>query len=204
MEERVIHEISDFVFLKDLPKKADVILIAGSSSPSAPVHAAELFLAGYAPLILPSGKFISGDSKFHYTPATKKYGDYFETEWDFMKTVLTTCGVPEEKILKENQAVHTLENALYSKKVLDSQGIQVTRAIVCCKSFHARRCLMTYSFIFKNTEIIVCPTDVPYATKENWFLSKKGISKVMGELQRCGKYFGEFYRDIVGDGKNLI
>lgn len=204
MEERVIGDISDFIFLKDPPKKADVILIAGSSSPAVPLYAAKLFLAGYAPLVLPSGKFISGEKQFNYTLATKKYGDYFETEWDFMKTVLMAAGVPEERILKENQAVHTLENAVYSKKVLEMEGIEVKRAIVCCKSFHARRCLMTYSLVFKNIEIIVCPTDVPYATKENWFLSKKGITRVMGELHRCGKYFGDFYKDLISDGENLI
>lgn len=204
MEERIIREISDFIFVQDSPKKSDVILIAGSSSPHVPVNAAKLFLAGYAPLVLPSGRFISGEKKFHHNILTKKYGEHFKTEWDFMKTVLASSGVPEDKILKENQAMNTLENAVYSKKVLDENKISVSRAIVCCKSFHAKRCLMTYSLVFENVEILICPIDVPYATKETWFLHKKGIDKVMGELQRCGKYFGEFYSNIIDDGKSLF
>ena len=62
--------ITEFVFIEDKPEKADIILVPGGSSPELMEKACELFIAGYAPLILPSGG------------PNKKVTDY-ETEWDY-------------------------------------------------------------------------------------------------------------------------
>ena len=79
-------------------------------------------------------------------------GDY-ETEWDFLKDVLIKNGVPEKAILREDQATFTYENAIYSRQVTDREHLDIKKAILCCKSCHARRALMYYKLLYPDTEI---------------------------------------------------
>ena len=55
-----IRAVADFVFVSDAPEKADVILIPGSRHPANAIRAAELYRAGYAPYVLPSGRHGGG------------------------------------------------------------------------------------------------------------------------------------------------
>lgn len=54
MENRIIDDITQFIFISDLPRKSDIILIPGSSRWQITENAARLYNAGYAPYILPS------------------------------------------------------------------------------------------------------------------------------------------------------
>lgn len=55
MVNRVIRDITDFIFMKDLPGSCDVILIPGTSQSVITEKAAELYREGWAPYVLPSG-----------------------------------------------------------------------------------------------------------------------------------------------------
>ena len=198
---RIIQDITDFIFVEDHPQKADIIFIPGGSWHGPSEIAADLWLKGYAPLILPSGKYSPKRGCFPGTQAkTELYGGTFETEWDFMKSVLVNNGVDEGAILLENCASYTYDNAFMSRKVTDSLGINVKTAIICCKSFHARRCLMFYSWAYPDTDFYVCPVDIEDTKKEDWFQFPLGVQRVMSELQKCGLYFKEaipaFIKDI--------
>lgn len=182
-----IREITSFIFIEDKPEKADVIFIPGGSWPEPSEKAAGLWLDGYAPYILPSGKYSMSKGYFP-GPMTKaqKYSGKYNTEWEFMKDVILSYGVNEDVILKEDNAIWTKENAFKSREVTDKNGLDINTAIICCKSFHAKRCLMFYSWAYPKTELIVCPVDIEGITKDNWFKTENGIEKVMGELSRCG------------------
>ena len=84
--------IGEFIFAESsVIKAADVILVPGGSQPQATKKASELYLAGLAPLVLPSG------GPNHRLPK-----DYY-TEWQFLKDVAVESGVPEKNgICKEN------------------------------------------------------------------------------------------------------
>ena len=56
--------ISDFIFVEDTPQKADVIFVPGGNYPDAAVHAAARYRQGFAPYILPSGKYSISVGKF--------------------------------------------------------------------------------------------------------------------------------------------
>lgn len=182
-----IREITSFIFIEDKPEKADIIFVPGGSWPEPTEKAAKLWLDGYAPYILPSGKYSMSKGYFPGA-ATKaeKYQGIYHSEWEFMKDVALSYGVNGTAILKEDNAVWTKENAFKSREVTDKYGLEISKAIICCKSFHAKRCLMFYSFAYPNTEFIVCPVDIEGITKDNWFKTEIGIEHVMGELSRCG------------------
>jgi uncharacterized SAM-binding protein YcdF (DUF218 family) len=187
---RIINDISNFIFVEDKPQKADIIFIPGGSYPEIAEEAARLWHEGYSNIILPSGKY-SVKRGYFPGPLSKvdKYNEKYNTEWDFLKTVLVQNGVDERAVLREDESEYTYQNALLSKEVTEKHNMDIEKAIICCKSFHARRCLMYYQIAYPQTEFIVCPSNVKGVAKESWFNTEDGIDKVMGELMRCGSQF---------------
>lgn len=167
--------ITEFMFFESNIEPADVIMLPGGSHPQLMEKAAELFHQGFAPYILPSGGS---------TPNVKT------TEWEFLRNIGMELGVPENAILREDKATNTFENSRFSKQVLQQMVIHPKKAILVCKSYHARRALLTYQIDFKETTFLVRPvTDKTGTTKDNWFLDEKRINFVMKELTKVGQYF---------------
>ena len=152
--------------------------------------AAELFKKGMADWILPSGKYSVVNGKFSgVLEKSNVYNKEYGTEWEFLRDVLIKNGVPDQKILKEDQATFTYENAIYSRQVTDHAELEIERAILCCKSYHARRCLMYYQLLYPKTEFYVVPVNADGITRENWRKNEEGIDAVTGELSRIVKQF---------------
>lgn len=185
-----LKEIEDFIFVEDAPEKSDVIFIPGNGYPHMAEQAAELYKEGYAPYVLPSGKYSVTNGCFSGVLAKReKYEGVFETEWEFLRTVLLKNQVPDTAILREDQATFTYENAMYSRQVTDREGLAVKKAILCCKACHGRRCKMYYEHAYPGTKFFVCTSDVDGITKENWNCTEEGVQSVMGELQRIIRQF---------------
>lgn len=180
---KFLEELTNFIFLEDEPQKADVIFLPGSEEGVLAKTAARLYLEGYAPLIVPSGKYAkwTGHSMV----------DQFETESDHFAYLLMEEGVPEEAILKEREATYTYQNAINTRKLLDERGIKVKKALLCCQAYHARRSKLYYQILFPDTEILVIPTITKGITRDNWFKSREMSDIVLGEIERCGSQFHE-------------
>ena len=103
-------------------------------------------------------------------------------------------GVPEEAILREDQATFTYENAIYSRQVTDACGLTIKKAILCCQAYHARRCRLYYEILYPDTRFYVCPTNTLGITRENWYSSQEKIDIVLGELSRLGGQFHDIVR----------
>ena len=103
-----LENFTDFIFVEDEPEQADMIFVPGNGYPQMAERAAELWKGGYAPYILPSGKYSVVTGKFSGVLAKEeKYRGAYRTEWEFLKTVLIKNGVDERKILREDQATYT-------------------------------------------------------------------------------------------------
>ena len=168
--------ISDFMFFETELSCSDIILIPGASHPQLMERAAMLYHQGFAPFILPSGGS---------TPHVDT------TEWEFLRNVGISLGVPSEAILKEDQATNTFENSRFSLDVLLQNGITPKKVILVCKNYHARRALLTYQLTFPTeTTFYLSPViDKTGVTKDNWFQDEDRIKYVMNELEKVGKYF---------------
>ncbi len=180
--------ITDFIFQEDAPQAAEYLFIPGSGCGELAIRAAGLYRAGLVPKIVASGRFSITREQFQGPLSPEGYvGKTYATECDFLADVLRAEGVPESAIVREGRAQYTYQNAIYTRQILTGE---VRRAILVCKPYHARRCLLYYQLLFPETQIFVCPaaTDV---TRENWHLSEKGISLVLGELSRIGAQFGD-------------
>lgn len=67
---KFLRDITEFIFLEDLPKKADIIIVPGNTWPQPARRAAALYQAGMAPYIVVSGRYSKGRSAFEGHPVT--------------------------------------------------------------------------------------------------------------------------------------
>ena len=82
---KFLQDITDIIFLEDEPQKADVIFLPGSEEGELAKTAARLYHQGYAPLIIPSGKYAKWTGK--------SIVEKFETESDhFAKILISQAG----------------------------------------------------------------------------------------------------------------
>ena len=174
---------------KENPAKADIIFIPGGSWPELPERAAQLWKAGAAPYIVPSGRYSVTVGRFAGAKSKADvYKKDYTTECEFYTDVLLTGGVDPDSIIPEEQAQFTAENARFSRKVLDARGLHPKKAILCCKAYHSRRCLMYYQANFPDTEFLIAPVYLD-VDRENWYRTDRGRQKVLGELKRLGTQF---------------
>lgn len=190
MTPRIISDISNFIFVSDNPLKVDAIFLPGGSHPEQPEYAASLYQDGFTSLLIPSGGVSVKSRKFAGVKSKADiYNGNYHTDCEFFTDVLIKNGVPESSVIGEDKSGHTRDNAFFSRQVVDEHGFEIKKAIIVCKSFHARRCLMLYQLAFSDTEFLVCPVDCYGITKDNWYTSEHGIDRVLGELARCGNQF---------------
>ncbi len=185
-------DLTDFIFVENEPEPSDIIFIPGGDEGSLALTAAGLYRAGYAPYVLPSGRY----SKPVGSCRIPGYEE--RTEWDFFHDLLLKEGVPQEAILEEKEATYTYENAIYSRKVTDSLGFVIRKAILCPQAFHARRALLYYKVCFPDTEFLVCPTVTRDISRDNWTWKDWKIDIVLGELEKCGSQFHEILKEYGG------
>ena len=188
---------TDFIFLEDVLEPADVIFVPGNGYPQMAERAAALWKAGYAPLVLPSGKYSVTLGHFSGVAAKSElYPGPYDTEWEFLADVLMKNGVPREAVLREDQATYTWQNAQFSRKVTDGAGIPVRKAIICCRAHHARRCRMYYQLEYPDARLMICPSRDTGVDRDSWYQSEAGIDAVLGEIERCGGQFHQILRDL--------
>lgn len=198
MTNRIITDISNYIFVSDKPAKSDAIFLPGGSHPEQPEYAAELYHQGYAKWLVASGGISVKRDKW---PGVRSKADIYNGDYrsdcEFFIDVFIKNGVPMEAIIGEYKSGHTRDNAFLSRKAVDERGIEIKTALLVCKAFHARRSLMLYQMAFPNVDIKVCPVHCYNITKDNWYKTERGIDRVLGELARCGNQF-------VGDVKSYL
>jgi len=127
-----------YTFLSDCsdfgppPRQADFILALGSHDIRVAEHAARLFLAGRAPLIVCTGGLGKATGGLWDTPE----GDVFARR-------CAELGVPEENILVERQARNTGENFTLSKRLLAGRHTAPSTGVIVCKPYMAKRAWST-------------------------------------------------------------
>lgn len=99
-------------------------------------HAARLYKAGKAPIIIPTGS----------------------CERESAVPLLQDLGVPESAILVEDEARNTEENAKFVARLLDGR-IEKPRVLLVTSAWHMRRSMLMYKMYAPNLEIIPSATD---------------------------------------------
>ncbi len=198
MNDRIIADITDFIFVSDKPETVDAIFLPGGSHPKQPEYAAKLYHEGYAKWLVPSGGISVKRDKWPGVRAKADiYSGDYHSDCEFFTDVLLKNGVPASAIFGEDKSGHTRDNAFFSRQIVDEKGLEIKTALIVCKAFHARRCLMLYQLAFPDVSFRVCPVHCYNITRENWYQSEEGIHRVLGELARCGNQFAADIRQYL-------
>lgn len=179
MNKKEIKKITNYIFLKSLPQKADLALVFGTRHQEAINKVCELYHNGLIPKILISGGInrVTG-----------------ENEALEMSQKLIKLGVNQIDIILENKSTNSLENVLYSKKVIEQNfGFEkIKKIIAVVKHYHSRRALMTLKKHFPNDiELIPVTYEIYGFTRNNWFNSKLGRDKVLAEWNKIPEYLAK-------------
>jgi len=165
---KTVKAVTDFIFVKDKPRKADLIIVSGSSQRQLPQKAITLYKAGLAPKILFTGGF---------NPKIDK------NECDFGKEIALKKGVAQGDILTENKSLNT-------KEIIKNYKIPCKRIILVSKPYHSRRLKMTFAKFFPRSELLIVPVmDERKITSKNWWKDKEKITRVMEEIKKIGEYY---------------
>lgn len=163
----------------DMPlQNADCIFVLGSHDTRVADRAAEIYLQGFAPLLIFSG----GLGRL-----TKE--SWTETEADLFAKIAMQKGVPGKNILIENRSTNTGENVLFTQQLLQQKGLDPQKFILVQKPYMERRTYATFQKQWPGKTVYVTSPQIPfeqYPTDE--FPMERVIQIMVGDLQRIRIY----------------
>lgn len=173
-------------------EKADCILALGSHDLRVPERAAELYLSGFAPLVLMSG----GLGNFTQEIWTEKEADKFAD-------IAIENGVPPEAILIENNSTNTGENILFTQKLLKEKNLDPYSFIVVQKPYMERRSYATFKKHWPDKKLLVTSPQISFEEYPNEEIPLERVIHIMvGDLQRIKMYPAkgfQVYQEIPAD-----
>ena len=185
MDDRIrafAQRIWDYHRLNHPLSHADAILVLCSHDVAVAVRGAELFLEGWAPLLIFSGGLGA---------ITRRL--WHEAEADQFARIAIDRGVPKDCILVENRSTNTGENVLFTRRLLAEKGRDPQTFIVVQKPYMERRSYATFRKVWPEKEILVTSPQISMDDYLNEYshdaLSPDDVVSIMvGDLQRIRVY----------------
>lgn len=157
---------------------SDCILALGSHDTRVAERAAQLYLQGWAPLLVFSG----GSGRL-------TEGMWQQTEADLFAQIAMDMGVPEAAIIIENKSTNTGENIQFVRQILAEKGIDPQTFIVVQKPYMERRSFATFKKNWPEKEFVVTSPQIPFEAYPNDEISMEQVIHIMiGDLQRIKIY----------------
>lgn len=162
--------------------KADVIMVLCSYDLAVAERGAQLFLEGWAPLLIFSGGLGAITRHLWSVP-----------EADQFAAIAVTLGVPPEKIVIENQSTNTGENVRFTRALLAEKGMDPRKFILVQKPYMERRAFATFMKVWPGKDVLVTSPRVSFdeylARFSNDALTTDEVISIMvGDLQRIRLY----------------
>jgi uncharacterized SAM-binding protein YcdF (DUF218 family) len=162
--------------------KADAILVLCSHDEVVAERGAQLFLEGWAPLLIFSGGFGAITKALWTEPEAERFA-----------AIAVRLGVPAEKILIENRSTNTGENVVFTRQLLATSGIDVDNMILVQKPYMERRSYAAFKQLWPQIDITVTSPQMTFHEYldhyANHSLSIDDVISIMvGDLQRIKLY----------------
>jgi uncharacterized SAM-binding protein YcdF (DUF218 family) len=175
---------------------SDAILVLCSHDLRVAERGAQLFLDGWAPLLVFSGG-LGGITRRLWS----------EPEADQFARVALGVGVPREKILTETASTNTGENVLFTRRLLEERGVECRRFLLVQKPYMERRSYATFRKLWPGPDVVVTSPRVSFeeylAGYSNRELTRDDVIGIMvGDLQRIRIYPAagfQVHQDIPAD-----
>jgi uncharacterized SAM-binding protein YcdF (DUF218 family) len=159
-------------------ERADCILVLGSHDLRVAERGAELYLQGWAPVLIFSG----GLGNF-------TRGMWKEPEADQFARIAIEKGVPQEAIIIENKSTNTGENILFTQKILKDRNLDPGSLIVVQKPYMERRSYATFKKHWPDKKLMVTSPQISFEEYPNDEIPLERVINIMvGDLQRIKEY----------------
>ena len=168
----------DYHHLHHPLEKSDCLLVLGSHDSRVAERGAELFLQGWAPLIIMSG----GLGRL-----TKE--SWAETEAALFARIAIAKGIPPEAILIEDQSTNTGENILFTQQLLQQKGLTPESFLLVQKPYMERRSYATFMKQWPGKKL--CITSPQFSLEDYptaGLPMERVIQIIVGDLQRIKLY----------------
>jgi uncharacterized SAM-binding protein YcdF (DUF218 family) len=159
-------------------EKAECIIVLGSHDTRVAERAAEVFLEGWAPLLVCSG---------HLGALTRT--TWTRPEAEVFADVAVARGVPRDRILVESRSTNTGENVDFSRRLLAERGLTPREAIAVQKPYMERRTLATFARRWPELDVRVTSPRIEFDAYPTDEIRKDDVIHIMvGDLQRLIVY----------------
>lgn len=178
----------DYMQLNQTPQQSDCIVGFGCYNEDVARRAAQLYLQGYAPLVLFTGALGRNTRQM-----------WQETEAERFSRIAVSEGVPRDAILLESRATNSGENLIYARQLLREKGIPVHRVIGVQKPYMERRLYAAFPIYWPEVEVTVTSwkqTMVEYMNGVHRFgrTPESTIPMLVGDFQRISLYAEKGYQ----------
>jgi len=168
----------DYHHVNEGLEKSDCILVLGSHDTRVAERGAELFLEGWAPLLIFSGGL-----------GRLTDGVWEETEADKFAAIAIDKGVPEQAILIENRSTNTGENIIFTRALLKEKNFNPRSFIVVQKPYMERRSYATFKKNWPDKKLIVTSPQISFEEYPTDDIPLERVINIMvGDLQRIKVY----------------
>jgi uncharacterized SAM-binding protein YcdF (DUF218 family) len=168
----------DYHHVGHVLQKADCIIALGSHDTRVAERAADIFLEGWAPLLVCSGYLGTLTRTMWTRPEAAIFAD-----------VAAARGVPRDGILVEERSTNTAENVDFSRQLLAERGLVPRRAIAVQKPYMERRTLATFARRWPELEVRVTSPQLDLDHYPAGDIRKDDVIHIMvGDLQRLVVY----------------
>ncbi len=171
-------QLWDYHHVNHTLQKSDCILVLGSHDTRVADRGAELYLQGFAPVLIFSG----GLGNF-------TEGLWDEAEADKFAKIAISLGVPPESILIENKSTNTGENIMFTRQLLLENGLDPQSFIVVQKPYMERRSFATFKRHWPDKTLYVTSPEISFEDYPTEEISLEKVIHIMiGDLQRIKEY----------------
>ena len=157
--------LGKYLAKKNTLVKADAIIVVSGGGRGRIDYALSLYQQGYAPWLILSGACTHG-----------AVSDAMR-----MKQAAMKAGIPAHKIILEEKATNTYENALFIKKIANKRHF--SNLILVTSPYHQRRVYETFKEVFTRYPVQLqnAPSTFSRWHYYNWWKFQKGITITISE-----------------------
>ena len=172
----------DYHHMKHRLERSEVILVLCSHDTAVAERGAQLYLEGWAPLLVFSGGL---------GVITKNL--WSEPEAELFAGIARGLGVPDERILVETRSTNTGENVQFTRELLAGRGLEPQSLILVQKPYMERRAYATFKNYWPGPRVFVTSPQVSLEeylkNYSNSALTEDDVVGIMvGDLQRLSVY----------------
>lgn len=174
----------DYHHLHHSLERSDCILVLGSHDLRVAERGAELYLRGWAPVLIFSGG-LGNLTRDMWT----------EPEADQFAAIARNKGVPEEAIFIENRSTNTGENILFTQQLLAKNNLDPQTFLLVQKPYMERRSYATFKRHWPDKQLIVTSPPLSFEEYPTAEIPLERVINVMvGDLQRIKIYPGKGFQ----------